>query len=514
MVKQIPIFFITVLILLIRNAAVFAEIRLPAIISNNMVLQQKSEVALWGTASPGEKITVTGTWNKGQITTIADASGNWIVRIKTPGAGGPYKLNFSGGNTISIDSVMIGEVWLCSGQSNMNFPLEKQEGWRTGITNGKEEISRADYPTMRMFTVKQNVSTTPISNLKGQWEVCSPKTAGHFSAVAYFFGKVLTDKLKVPVGLIHSSWGGTPAESWTKREALEADPDFQPILERYQTALKEYPAIVKKYETDQQIFLHKQKDSLRNGVTLKAPPKPMHPDSNSKSPMVLYNAMIHPLIPYTVKGVIWYQGESNSVRAFQYRKLFPAMIRNWRRDWNAELPFLFVQIAPHKGQLPEIRESQFLTLKNVPGTGMAVITDAGDSSDIHPRNKEVVGKRLAAWALANQYGKREIVFSGPLYKNMKAEGNKIRLYFDHVNGGFKKEDLIGFTIAGSDQRFLPAKAEIDGNTIVVYNELLRDPIAVRFGWSNFPRTNLYNKAGFPASPFRTDSWKAQTEGDN
>jgi len=309
--------------------------------------------------------------------------------------------------------------------------------------------------------------------------------------------------------IINSTWGGTAAESWTKKSVLEEDPDLKVLIDRYNNQVKNYPSALEEYQ--KAINAWKQDSSKSKPV---APVKP-NPD---KSPYKLYNAMIAPLIPYTLKGVIWYQGESNADRAYQYRKLFPEMIANWRSDFkNGKLPFYFVQISPHRSQNPEIREAQLLTYRNTHNTGIVVTTDNGDSLDIHPRNKKLVGERLSLWALHNEYGKKDLVYSGPLYKSMKVDGNKVRLKFDFIDGGLMAKDgqeLKEFTIAGNDQKFVPAKATIQGNEVVVWSEQVIAPASVRFAWSNVPKPNLYNKAGLPASPFRTDNWKGMTEGKN
>jgi sialate O-acetylesterase len=491
-----------------------AEVKLPAIISDNMVLQQNTTIALWGWADAGESVEIKNSWNNKTEKVKADDKGSWMVHLKTTKAGGPYSITFTGENKIELHNVLLGEVWLCSGQSNMEFPLKKHRGWQTGVINAEQEISQASYPMMRMFIVEKNTSTTPLSDVKGAWNICSPQTAGNFSAVAYYFGKRIQRETGFPVGLIHSSWGGTPAESWTKREVLESDKDFASILNRYDSSLKKYPGNLKEYE--QELREWKNDSAKLQDGTRRKPVKPLFPEKNSKSPMVLYNAMIHPLISFTLKGVIWYQGESNAGRAYQYRKLFPALIKSWRSDWKQNLPFYFVQIAPHSQQNPEIREAQMLTFKAVPNTGMAVITDWGDSVDIHPRNKEVAGERLALWALAKNYGKKAIAYSGPLYQSMKIEGSKIILHFNFTDGGLKAKEgeLKEFTIAGDNQKFVPAHALIKGNTVVVWSDEISHPVAVRFAWKNFMHPNFFNGKGLPASPFRTDSWPGETFGKN
>jgi sialate O-acetylesterase len=511
---QVVVLFLS--LLLLDNSAL-AGVRLPALFSDHMVIQQKSDVALWGWADPGETIEIRAGWTGKPVTVMADSEGNWKTTIQTIQAGGPYTLQFNGKNEIKLQDVMLGEVWLCSGQSNMHFPVAPLDAsWATGVINYEEEIKSANYPSIRMFTVERKVADEPQKDVVGDWQVCSPATVREFSAVAYFFAREITKETGLPVGLINSSWGGTPAESWTRKDVLEADADFVPILERYKRDLEKYPEAMKSFRVVYEQWKKEAEEARQKGEKPKgAPREPIGPNHN-KSPYKLYNAMIAPLIPYTIKGAIWYQGESNAERAFQYRKLFPAMINNWRKDWGSDFPFYFVQIAPHRSQRPEIREAQLLTMLSVPKTGMAVITDTGDSLDIHPRNKQVVGKRLAVWALAKEYGKKEVVYSGPIYKTMKIKGNKIYVSFDHTGGGLVAMDssLKEFTIAGPDQQFVPAQAKIDGKSIVIWSEQVSKPVAVRFAWKRIPEPNLYNKAGLPASPFRTDTWLVETQGEN
>jgi len=468
-----------------------ARVKLPAFFSDNMVLQQRDNVAVWGEARPGEQVYVSGSWGRKVVKTKAGADGKWMLHLPTTSAGGPYQLTIrddGGDSAVVLQNVMLGEVWLCSGQSNMNFPIGKAAGWRTGVEDYEKVIAEADHPNIRMFTVEQNVADTPVTDVRGQWAVCSPATAGKFSAVAYYFARELTRVTGVPVGLIHSSVGGTPAEAWTRRDILAGDTALAGILKRYDSLVAAHPDSVKKYKY------------------------------NPQSPAKLYNGMIHPLIPYTIKGVIWYQGESNSDRPYQYRRLFTALIGSWRKEWNGTLPFYFVQIAPFKDKPPQLREAQLLTYQSVPRTGMVVITDAGDSLNIHPRNKEVVGRRLALWALAKDYGQKKSVFSGPLYREMRIEGNRIRIAFDFTADGLvvkvdtlaaNKEaapSLREFMIAGADRHFVPANVRIEGKELVVWNDQVEKPVAVRFAWKPFPHPNLYNTAGLPASPFRTDEW--------
>jgi len=379
----------------------------------------------------------------------------------------------------------------------MQFKVAKDSAskWSNGVINLEETIKDANYPKIRMFTIAHKVADEPLDDVNGSWLVCSPDQIGSFSAVAYFFGKEISKKMNVPVGLINSSWGGTPAESWTRKEVLERDTALWPILQRYQYVIDNYAQILKERKDNKDII----------GA------------DNNKSPYKLYNGMIHPIIHYTIKGAIWYQGESNATRAYQYRKLFPAMVKSWRKEWKlGDFPFYFVQISPHKSQNPVIRESQLISMDRLRNSGLAVTTDNGDAKNIHPRNKEVVGKRLSYWALNRLYGQKNLNPSGPLYKKMKIEGKQIRVYFRPGISGLisKSGELKEFVIAGADRVFVKAKAIIEGNTVLVWSDQITHPEAVRFGWSNVPDPNLFSTDGLPASPFRTDHYPVETEGIN
>jgi sialate O-acetylesterase len=578
-------------------------------------------------------------------------------------------MTISGKNTVTIKNILVGEVWVCSGQSNMQMAV-------TQSANAQQEIAEADYPDIRLFTVERKVADQPQSNCVGSWVKCSPQTVGDFSAVAYFFGRELHKELNVPVGLIHTSWGGTPAEAWTSARVLRTLADYKGVIEEIEQMRANPEPFQKKYEQqllewqkkidlsepdgkgctdvnyddsgweqmelpnlweqagladfDGLVWFRKEIDvpqlwvgkelilelgpiddmditwvngtrvggietpghwqtarkykiastvikpgrnviavrvldtgggggicgsaeqmklklaeatiglagrwRYKKGYDLKSmPPQPRPPllVNNPNAPTSLYNAMIAPLIPYGIQGAIWYQGESNASRAYQYRRLFPAMIQNWRQDWKqGDFSFLFVQLAnfmaanpePSESEWAELREAQTMTLA-LPNTGMAVIIDIGEANDIHPKNKQDVGKRLALWALAKTYGK-ELVYSGPIYKSMKIERRAIvradvtdyecviALFFDHVGSGLVAkggEPLKGFAIAGADRKFVWADAKIaDGNVIVVSSDKVSEPIAVRYAWANNPVCNLYNKEGLPATPFRTDDWPGLT----
>ena len=507
-----PTLLIVALVLSFAGAA-FADVRLPAVIGDNMVLQRGEKISIWGWADPGEEVMTGVSWSQMKWAVTADKKGEWSFKMNSPKTGGPYKMTISGKNVIEIDNIMSGEVWVCSGQSNMQWTVQASN-------NAKEEIAAADYPNIRLFTVTRTVAPKPLADCEGTWASCSPETVPGFTAVGYFFGRELHKELNVPIGLIHTSWGGTPAESWTRREALEADAEFEPILARQADIIAKYPQAYKEYEGKVEEWKQAVEKAKAEG---KKPPRgpgaprgPEHPHS----PAGLYNGMIAPLIPYGIQGAIWYQGESNAGRAYQYRKLFPAMITNWREDWGqGDFPFLFVQLAnfmetkpePGESAWAELREAQSMTL-SLPNTGMATIIDIGEARNIHPKNKQDVGKRLALWTLAQTYEK-DLVYSGPLYKSMKVEGGKIRLSFDHVGGGLAAragEALKGFAIAGADRKFVWADAKIDGDAVVVGSEDVANPVAVRYAWADNPVCNLYNRENLPASPFRTDNWPGVT----
>jgi len=471
-------------------------LELPALFKDNMVLQRNTQVTIWGNAEPEGKVSVKGEWGA-QAIAMADQHGSWSVQLQTPSASGPYSLAIQAGNEkINLENVLIGEVWLCSGQSNMEMPLK---GWPPGdtILNSEKEIRNADYTELRFFTVEREVSFKPLNECNGMWEVCKSSIARDFSATAYFFGRKIHRELEVPVGLIHSSWGGTPAEAWTRGKFLEKVDGFQSITEKIEKSLPRNNAC------EEWVEKQKAKDFKNR------PDGPLQ--LNSHTPTVLYNGMIHPLIPYTIKGSIWYQGEGNTSNPDQYHELFSTMIRNWRSDWDiGKFPFYFVQIAPYaygentKSQI--LREEQLKTL-SLPNTGMAVTMDIGNPQNIHPANKQDVGKRLALWALANDYG-RDIVCSGPLYDSMNIKGNKIYISFRYKNGGLmtKDEQLRHFEIAGPDGKFVEAIARIQGKFVVVSSPEVEHPRNARYAWGNTVEASLFNKEGLPSSPFNTENW--------
>jgi len=494
-----------------------AEVTLPAVIGDNMVLQRGADTPIWGWGNPGENVAVTIAGCSERYRVVADKDGKWMVKIKPPASAGPHEITISGENTITISNVLVGEVWVCSGQSNMEMSVGRFRGFKTGVLNYKAEIAAANYPNIRLFTVAKTVANRPRTDCSGSWSMCSPETAAPFSAVAYFFGRELHRRLDVPVGLIFTSWGGTVAEAWTRHEVLAADEEFRPLLERFDQAWGTYLKAMKDYNHKVSDWLGAAETHAEKGQALDEPVKPKSP-LGKNAPSRLYNGMIAPLIPYGIRGAIWYQGESNAKRAHQYRSLFPAMIKNWRDDWGqGDFPFYYVQLAPFRyGDEPvgvELREAQLMTL-SVPNTGMAVTMDIGNPRNIHPANKQDVGKRLALWAMAKTYGLKDIVYSGPLYKSMRLEGNRIRLFFDHIGGGLitTGRNLTDFVIAGKDRKFVHAKAVIDGDTIVVSSDMVTEPVAVRYAWKNEAQGSLFNAESLPASSFRTDDWPGATFG--
>lgn len=628
-----------------------AQVRLPKIFGHNMVLQRDRPVMVWGWSSPGEKITVQLDKQTKKVT--ANRNGKWKVALDPMQAGGPFKLTVKGKNSVSLENILIGEVWICSGQSNME--------WNVANSNDSEkEIANANYPMIRHIKVPNVVAGEPQDDISaGSWEVCSPETAGDFTAVGYFFARELMKEMDVPIGLINTSWGGTHVETWISREAFLGTDEFRPMIasvgrinldsmrakneeqiakqiERLQGQLpasasaavpwkdaafkdSEWPKMrlpglwedqapgdvdgviwfrttftldaanagkeavlnlgpiddndetyvngvkigstrdyrtkrvytipVRTLREGKNVIAVRVEDTGGGGgfygdpgdinVSFGGKAEPLAGDwsyqiesvrrtvadvSPNQFPTLLFNAMINPLIPFTIRGALWYQGESNAGRAYQYRKSFPLMISDWRKRWGlGDFPFYLVQLASYdagggtsnKGSSwAELREAQAMTL-SLPNTGMAVTTDIGDPADIHPRNKQDVGRRLAALALRDIFGK-QIVASGPVYKSFKVQGNKAVVTFSSIGGGLMAKDkygyLKGFEIAGADRKFYYAQAQIDGDRVIVSHEKVNDPQSVRYGWADDASDcNLFNAEGFPAAPFRTDQWPGVTE---
>lgn len=652
-------------ILFFHFVVLSGQVKLSPIFSDNMVLQQQTETPIWGKSVPNKNIEITTSWNNKKYTSQSDADGNWKVKVETPKAGGPYTITISDGKPVVLKNVLIGEVWLCSGQSNMEMQVE---GWGKVTNYEQEKADAKKYPNIRLLQVKKATSPLPLSDIEvdgNGWQVCSPQTVADFSAVGYFFGRDIHISQDVPVGLINSSWGGTIAETWTSGESLETMPDYTkemvsvrklPVSKEDRESLfhekvasweKEIIKTDKGFQGENAVWAlqntndndweqmkvpgHMQDQGLKgfngivwfrkvidipakwegkeltlnlgaiddndftyfNGVqightegwmanrTYKIPANlvkkgkaviavrvmdtggsggiwgnpenvfiqrtksdqialagdwkykvslnikdipnmPANLANEPNIPSFLYNAMLNPIVPYSIKGAIWYQGEGNTGEAYQYREILPLMIEDWRNKWGYEFPFYIVQLAnftglqtePVNSTWAELREAQTRTAQTLNNTGMAVTIDIGEAFDIHPKNKLDVGKRLALAARAQTYGEK-IPYSGPMYHRYKIEGNKIRIYFLHTNNGLKTKDnepLKGFTIAGLDHKFHWADAVIEGNTIVVSCPDVDFPVAVRYAWADNPICNLYNRADLPASPFRTDDWQGITYG--
>ncbi|KAA3607266.1 MAG: 9-O-acetylesterase [Planctomycetota bacterium] len=635
-----------------------AQVRLPALFSDHMVLQQDREVPIWGWAAPQEGVFVKPSWTSKAYFAQADQNGRWQRNIPTPKAGGPFQIQILASNQIVLHDVLVGEVWICSGQSNMEWPM-------TRIDRSAEEIANAVYPEIRLFDVPNRLAVTPAEDVEATWSACQPDSVRSFSAVAYFFARKLHHELGVPVGLVAPNWGGTVAETWTSRQTLEQKPWFAAGLkdvaqaaqdpETFQKgsrakvqawwkslerkdpgskqgwsqasfsdqnwesmelpgnwdrlkSLQNFDGVLwyrrsvsvpqdwagkalvmelgpiddmdatwfqghkvgehqkagqwqtpRKYSIPARLVkagenliavrvldtggaggFHGNAENLRlypkgnpqaaislagswryhKGTAMgKLGPVPTGRRIHQNYPTVLFNGMLKPLIPFAIRGAIWYQGESNRTRAYQYRELFPAMIQDWRQHWQqGDFPFYFVQIAPFaygkdQGQAAELREAQYMTSRSVPNSGMVVTMDIGNPRDIHPTNKQEVGRRLALLALHRDYGYENLVSSGPQYRDFSIEGSRIRLFFDSIGGGLQTggNPLSHFTMAGEDRVFHPAQATIEADSIVVWSEAVANPVAVRYAWGAADEPNLRNAEGLPASSFRTDSWPGLTE---
>jgi sialate O-acetylesterase len=469
--------------------------------SDNAVLQRDRKVPVWGTADEGEKVTVEFAGQKADTLT---KGGKWMVWLDPMTASAESRvLKITGAsNSVTATNILVGEVWVASGQSNMEWALRQ-------ATNGLAAVASAVDPQLRLVHLPHRDLDEPKADAVIQWKQCDTNSAADFSAVAYYFGRDLRIRLGVPVGLIGSYYGGTPAEAWTDRKTLVADPRFKALLDRQAKAEAEFDPVKlearnQKIKADYEVEAAQAVEDGKpkpNGPRLMVPP-----DKDKNRPSCLFNGMIAPLQPYALRGVIWYQGESNAGEYVLYRKLFPAMIASWRQQWGqGDFPFLFVQIAPFKRQNPGIREAQLISLDSTTNTAMAVTTDVGNPEDIHPIDKEPVGHRLAIAARALAYGEK-LEYSGPVYRSMSVEGNKAVLSFTHTGSGLmaKNGDLRGFMVAGSDGRYFTARAEIKGETVEVSSPEVPVPTAVRYGWAYVPDVNLFNKEGLPASPFRTD----------
>lgn len=455
---------------IVSTADNFAQTWVPSFFSDNMVLQQNDAVKIWGKDAPGTTITARGDWGKAAVT-VTDDKGNWQLKLATTQAGGPYNLLIKGSKELRFANVLLGEVWFCSGQSNMEMPVKGFSG--QPVIGSNEAILQSENTQIRFFGTPKKASITPVSDIKNNWAIAAPATTGNFSAAAYFFAKKIQSVLKVPIGIIQSSWGASTIESWMDRESLS--PYTNIIIP------DTLPAI-----------------------------------TPNREPTIMFNSMLSPYIGYTIKGVLWYQGEANRDNAFEYQSLFTSMIALWRNLWKqGTFPFYFVQIAPFemgKSNAALLREAQLKTMQTVANTGMAVTLDIGDRVVIHPSQKEQVGHRLAYWALAKTYNIKGIAFSGPVVKNFtQTKEGKMMLTFDYCENGLSGfgKPLTHFEIAGEDRVFYPATAVIQNNnpkTITVWNDNVKNPVSVRYAFKNWAEASLFNTEGLPASSFRTDNW--------
>jgi sialate O-acetylesterase len=460
-----------------------------------MVFQQGTTVPVWGWGQDGTTVTVKF---RDQTVSTLVAGGKWLVRLRNLKPGGPDTLTVIAGDTLEVKDVLVGEVWLAGGQSNMEFPLKHS-------FEASNDIATAANPMIRLLRVSNARLNAPTNDIRGRWRVASPESVGDISAVAYYCVRDLQARLRVPIGLIESDWGGTPAEAWMEYDFLHANPDYEITL------IKQWALEEQRYDQSLQAYENEKQAAKENNTEFKksAPNRPWKPGE-------LYNGMIAPLVPYAIRGALWYQGESNAGRAGQYHRLFPDLIRDWRSVWGeGNFPFLLVQLAPFQSiqrqpgesSWASVREAQLQATQELPAVGMAVITDVGDENNVHPTRKKPVGERLALAARSIAYHE-PVEYSGPTYKQMSINGDEIVLTFDHVGGGLEARggELTGFAIAGADEKFVWALAEIKGNTVAVHSPAVEHPVAVRYGWANYPVVNLWNKAGLPASPFRTDDF--------
>jgi sialate O-acetylesterase len=461
------------IVFLLSNSSLFAEIKLPAIFGDNMVLQRQTNAAIWGMADKNGTVKVITSWNKKSYSVRAGSDGKWKVNVATPEAGGPYEVIISDSKALKLKNVMIGEVWVCSGQSNMEMPVKGY--FNQPVTGSNEAIATSSNKSIRMFTVTKATSLQPVDDFTGNWQNCEPENVSEFSATAYFFGLFLNDVLDVPIGLINTSWGGTRIEPWMSESGI------------------------KKFDF----------------VTL--PDKNQQGSLSPQTPTVLFNAMINPMAGYGIRGAIWYQGESNRNEADKYVLLLPGMVENWRSVWGVgEFPFYYVQIAPFdygSGGLNSayLREAQHKASTAIPNIGMACIMDLGEKDNIHPADKRTGSERLALLALTNTYGKSGFASSGPVLKEMTVEGTVVKLTFNNALNGLTSfgKELSCFEVAGADKRFFPAPAFITSTGITLISPDVPAPVAVRYAFKDFIVGDLFNTEGLPASSFRTDDWPAR-----
>jgi sialate O-acetylesterase len=487
----------TILTALLAMSCCYAEVKLPALIGDHMLIQRDVPARIFGKAAPGEAVSVSF---RGQtVRTAADTLGRWEVWLAPMKPAPAEEMTIQGSNTIKVADVLVGDVWIGSGQSNMQWAVRQ-------TVNAENEIASAKFPGIRLFYVPRKPSPVPVEDVDAKWIVCSPESVKEFSAVLYYFGRQMHNDLKTPMGLIHSSWGGTPIASWISGPSLTGTPRLAPFLTFWQDAVAKYPVNYSRYEQN----LKKWEDSGAKGAR---PGLPLGPGSPHE-PTTLFNGMIAPLVKYTIKGALWYQGESEAGRSqgHIYGDALMTLVDDWRRAFGqGEFPFLWVQLAnfgsaPKNGHWMRVQEGQ-VKATALRGTGVAIINDIGEATDIHPKNKQDVGRRLALLARHVAHGQDGFVWSSPLYRQATREGNAFRVWFDHAGTGLKtraNEPVKGFIIAGSDGKFVPASAKIEGATVVVSSPEVKDPQAVRYAWDYNPEANLVNSEGLPASLFRSD----------
>ena len=486
-----------------------ADVRLPHVFGSHMMLQRDAKLPVWGWADPGEKITVQLD-ERPAVSAQADAKGKWQVTLPAIAGGGPLTLKVKGNNELILEDVLVGEVWIGSGQSNMQWSVRQS-------LNPDEEIAAAKLPQIRLLSIPRRPSGFPVHDVQAEWQVCSPDTVANFSACAYFLGRHLHRELKVPVGLINTSWGGTRIEPWTPPVGFEPVPDLKSIYEQVMLTDPKsagYKKLLSEYLAQAEVWLKTARQALAEEASLAAMPpypKELRALTHHQQPSTLYNGMVHALVPFAIRGAVWYQGESNHREGKLYTEKMKALIGGWRAVWQqGDFPFYYVQIAPYQyGSenpfiLAEFWEAQAAAL-SIPSTGMVVTNDIGNTNNIHPRNKQEVGRRLGLIALAKVYGREGLVCSGPTFKSMAIEGNRIRLSFDHVGSGLASRDdkaLTHFELIGKETDFVKATAVIDGSDVLVSSPEVKQPMAVRYAWHKNAEPNLMNKEGLPATPFR------------
>lgn len=523
--KLLKFFYLLCIFLIAQNLK--ANVQVASVFSSHMVLQRDKRVPVWGWADPGEQVSIT--FNKQTKKATAAADGKWMLAFDKFSAGGPFVMSIVGKNTVTLDDIYIGEVWLCSGQSNMDMTVAKEDRYWAGVFNEAEELANADYPLIRVIDADFTPSVPVLNEIKTPgWEVVTPNTVGHMSAAAYFFARDLQKKLNVPVGLVVTAYGASTAEAWISKPALEANPKFSRLLTAFDEKMKLYAtastdtALQNKAAREiEQWKIDTAKARVEGRSAPRRPRTGVNPERDQHSPYVLWNGMVAPLVPYAIRGALWYQGESNYPSADIYKDIMETLITDWRKQWKqGDFPFIYVQLANHEKLITEpVKEDPMVSVRDaqrknlsVPNTAMVVAIDNADSADlgnIHPKNKQEIGRRLSLAALNVAYGQKDVTYSGPLYDKMQVEGNKVRLYFKHTNAGLvaKWGKLQGFAIAGEDKKFIHAEAQIEGNTVVVSSPEVMKPVAVRYAWAKNPLISLYSRReNLPASPFRTDDW--------